>query len=347
MKNHKLMAIITLSWIAIAAPFAGEAFCEEGAMTIGLLAGAGGLGDQSYNDMLFAGLGKAQKRYHLRLIYEETEDSLASQEAGMARLVARGADVIFANGSGLPPLVERYAERYPKKRFIVSDHSAGRHPNVAAMRFKAHEGAFLVGVLAGRMTRNGKVGFIGGVDIPAIHSFRVGFEEGVAHGRSAVEVAVDFVSTGDDFSGFNDPGKGGRMAEAMYADGVDIIFAVAGLTGNGIIRAAQQSGHYAIGVDADQDHMAKGHVLTSMMKRLDRAAFLEVTRIVQGQFSPGTRIFDLSNGGVSLSPMKYTHDLIPDAVHALLKATESDIIAGKIQVADILAADGPQATESK
>jgi basic membrane protein A len=175
------------------------------------------------------------------------------------------------------------------------------------------------------------------VDTPAVHSFQVGFAEGVAHADPAVAIEVDFVSTGNDFSGFSDPGRGARIATAMYAGGVDIIFAVAGLTGNGVIRAAQQAGKFAIGVDADQDHMAKGHVLTSMMKRLDRAAFLEVTRIVQGEFEAGTTTYSLADGGVSLSPMKYTRHLIPDEVLAALKAIESGIIAGRIRVTDILA----------
>jgi basic membrane protein A len=317
-------------------------------LTVGFLAGAGGMGDQSYNDMLFAGLGKAQKIYQYRLIYEETEASPASQEAGMARLIERGADVVFANGAGLPAVVDRYAERYPEKRFVVSDHTAGDHANVAGMMFQAHEGAFLAGVLAGRMTHTDKVGFIGGIDLPTIRSFQIGFEEGVAHANSAAQVLVAFVSTGDNFSGFSDPGKGARLAEGMYSGGVDIIFAVAGLTGNGIIRTAQQMDRYVIGVDADQDHMAKGHVLTSMMKRLDRAAFLEITRIVQGEFEPGTTYYNLSNGGVSLSPMKYTHHLIPDDVHEDLKATESEIIAGKIQVTDVLAEEAtPTNTTTK
>jgi basic membrane protein A len=306
-------------------------------LSVGLLAGAGGLGDQSYNDMLFAGLGRAQKIYQYRLIYEETEDTPDSQEAGMVQLIERGADVIFVNGSGLPAIVDQYAGRYPDKQFVISDHIADRHPNVAAMVFQAHEGAFLAGVLAGRMTQSGRVGFIGGVDIPLIHSFQVGYAEGVAFANPAVQLEVDFVSTGNDFSGFSDPGKGARLAAAMYAGGVDIIFAVAGLTGNGVIRTAQQTGKFAIGVDADQDHMAKGHVLTSMMKRLDRAAFLEVTHIVQGEFRAGTTIYNLANGGVSLSPMKYTRHLIPDEVLASLKAIESEIIAGRIQVTDILA----------
>jgi basic membrane protein A len=314
-----------------------------GPLTVGFLAGAGGLGDQSYNDMLFAGLGKAQKIYQYRLIFEETEATIASQETGMNRLIERGADVIFANGSGLPAIVDRYAERFPDKTFVVSDHTAGERANVAGMMFQAHEGAFLAGVLAGRMTRTNKVGFIGGMDIPAIRSFRVGYEEGVGYANAAAQVMVDFVSTGDDFSGFSDPGKGARLAERLYSDGVDIIFAVAGLTGNGIIRTAQQMDKYVIGVDADQDHMAKGNVLTSMMKRLDRAAFLEISRIVRGEFKPGTTYYNLSNGGVSLSPMKYTRQLIPDAVLETLKATESDIIAGKIQVTDVLAPEGSKA----
>jgi basic membrane protein A and related proteins len=337
MRMRTLMVILAFLWPLLTGVAGGDA------LTVGFLAGAGGLGDQSYNDMLFAGLGKAQKIYQYHLIYEETEASTASQEAGMARLIERGADVIFANGSGLPAIVDRYAERYPEKIFVVSDHTAGDHPNVAGMMFQANEGAFLVGVLAGRMTRTDKVGFIGGMDLPTIRSFRVGYQEGVAHANPAATVVVTFVSTGDDFSGFSDPGKGARMAEKMYADGVDIIFAVAGLTGNGIIRTAQEMGKFVIGVDADQDHMAKGNVLTSMMKRLDRAAFLEVTRIVRGEFKPGTFYYNLSNGGVSLSPMKYTRHLIPDAVLEALKATESDIIAGKIQVTDVLATEGSKA----
>jgi basic membrane protein A len=330
MKLRTLIVLLAFLW-SCPAVAAGQS------LTVGLLAGAGGLGDQSYNDMLFAGLGKAQKIYQYRLIYEETEDSPDSQETGMARLIERGADVIFANGAGLPTVVDRYAQRYPDKHFVVSDREAGGHPNVAAMVFQAHEGAFLAGVLAGRMTLSGRVGFIGGVDIPAIHSFQVGFAEGVAHADPTVQIEVDFVSSDNDFSGFSNPGKGRRIATAMYLGGVDIIFAVAGLTGNGIIRAAQQADKFAIGVDADQDHMAKGHVLTSMMKRLDRAAFLEVTRIVQGEFKAGTTTYSLANGGVSLSPMKYTRHLIPDEILATLKATESEIIAGTIQVTDILA----------
>ncbi|MEJ2640926.1 MAG: BMP family ABC transporter substrate-binding protein [Desulfosarcinaceae bacterium] len=338
MRTRLLMVIMTVFWPLLAGA------SSNGPLTVGFLAGAGGLGDQSYNDMLFAGLGKAQKIYQYRLIYEETEASTASQKRGMARLIERGADVIFANGSGLPAIVDRYAERYPGKIFVVSDHSAEKHANVAGMMFRAEEGAFLAGVLAGHMTRSGKVGFIGGVDNPAIRSFRVGFEQGVAYANPAARVIVDFVSTGDDFSGFSDPVKGARLAERMYNGGVDIIFAVAGLTGNGIIHTAQQMDRYVIGVDADQDHMAKGHVLTSMMKRLDRAAFLEVARIVRGEFKPGTTYYNLSNGGVSLSPMKYTRHLIPDAVLEALKATESDIIAGKIQVSDVLA---PEASKAK
>ncbi|MDJ0784688.1 MAG: BMP family ABC transporter substrate-binding protein [Desulfosarcinaceae bacterium] len=328
---HSAMALLVVFATLVAGP--------ASALTVGFLAGVGGLGDQSFNDMLYAGLGKAQKIYKFRLIFEEIDSRQQSHALGMQRLIDRGADVVFANGANFIPLVDRYAVRFPEKRFVVSDGVAISRPNVTSIVFQAHEGSFLAGALAAWMTLSGKVGFIGGVDTLPVKQFLQGFQEGVGYADATVALMVEFVTTGDDFTGFSNPGKGARLASAMYAGGVDIIFAVAGLTGNGVIRTAQKMGKYVIGVDADQDHMAKGYVLTSMMKRLDRAAFLEVTRIVQGEFRPGTTDYNLSNGGVSLSPMRYTRQLIPDKVLEQLKATESEIIAGRIRVTDVLAVD--------
>ena len=124
------------------------------------------------------------------------------------------------------------------------------------------------------------------------------------------------------------------MALAQYAGGADIIFAAAGLTGNGVLHAAKRAGKFAIGVDSDQDHLARGHVLTSMMKRLDIATFNEVDGIFRGRFIPGVRRYGLRERGVGLSAMKYTRHLIPDRVMAKLGEVEEKIIAGEIRVAD-------------
>lgn len=309
---------------------------DAGKLTVGFLVSAGGLGDQSFNDMAYAGLGKAKKKYRFNLIHEETGALSARQRAGMERLIQRNADIIVVNGHMLEHLVLEYAPRHPEKHFIVNDYAIEGLPNVSSTVFEQHEGSFLAGVLAGSMTRARKIGFIGGVDMPIIHSFRVGFSEGVAHANADTEIISAFISPGGDFSGFDNPSAGYEEANRMYSLGIDIIFSAAGLTGNGVIQAARERERYVIGVDADQDHMAKGFVLTSMMKRLDRASFLEVAKVIEGKFTPGVNRYGLANGGVSLSPMTYTRRLIPVRVLQELKEVESDIISGKIRVTDYL-----------
>ena len=318
------VAVLAALWMAV--PALGDA------VTVGLLAGAGGLGDQSYNDMTYAGLGMAREAHRFRLIHEESGDSFESQRRALDRLIERGATVIVANGLGLHRLVIEYAPLHPRRHFLLNDYPLEGFPNVAATVFRQNEGAFLAGVLAGAMTRTGKVAFIGGVDLPTIHTFKVGFSAGVRHAAPKVTVESRFISGPGDFSGFCSPEKGFRTAEALYASGADIIFAAAGMTGNGVITAARQSGKFAIGVDADQDHMARGHVLTSMMKRLDHSTFNEVSKILTGRFTPGVTRYGLANGGVSLSPMRFTRHLIPETVLGLLRDTEEAIVAGELSV---------------
>jgi len=117
-----------------------------------------------------------------------------------------------------------------------------------------------------------------------------------------------------------------------YDSGVDIIYAAAGVSGNGVMRAARKSGRYAIGVDSDQDHLAKGHVLTSMMKRLDVTTFEEIDKILRGEFTAGVKNYGLEAGGIGLTEMKYTRHLVSDEIHIRLKAIERDIVSGKIKV---------------
>lgn len=299
---------------------------------IGLLAGAGGLGDQSYNDMTFAGLGKAQKEYHFKLIVEETQNSFDSQEAGLKKLIQKGANVIVANGSGLEKLVMKYSPLYPEKYFLVNDSVIENHSNVTTTAFAHKEGSYLAGMLAASITKTGSIGFIGGVDLPIIRTFLDGYEQGAKRVSDTIVIKNTFISPAGDFSGFNNPALGLNVATEMYKNGVDIIFSVAGLTGNGIIQAAQRQDKLVIGVDANQDHMAKGNVLTSMMKRLDRATYAEIVKILEGTFESGVKYYGLSNGGVSLTPMSYTRHLVPDSVKDLLKQTERDIINGKIKI---------------
>ncbi len=185
-------------------------------------------------------------------------------------------------------------------------------------------------------TRTGHIGFIGAIDIPVVRAFEVGFREGIEHVSPETPVTTNYISSLPDYSGFNDPQNAFALAKKQYNDGVDVIFAVAGMSGNGVIRAANVSGKFVIGVDSDQDHMAKGSILTSVMKRLDIAVFLEVTNILTHNFTPGTTWYGLQNNGVSLTTMKYTRDIIPIKTRNTLKSIEKLIISGTINVSNIL-----------
>lgn len=299
---------------------------------VGLLAGAGGLGDQSYNDMTMTGLGKAQNEYHFKLIVQETQGTQESQEEGLKRLLEQNAEVIVTNGAGLGNLITTYSVRYPHKYFLVNDFAAEGYDNVASTLFAHEEGSYLAGLLAASVSTSGSIGFIGGVDMPVIHRFLDGFTQGANSVSEKVIITSAFISPKGDYSGFTDPSRGFQVATTMYQDGVDIIFAVAGLTGNGVIQAASVQKKLVIGVDADQDHMAKGYVLTSMMKRLDQSTYLEMIKIMNNTFKPGVTHYGLENGGVSLSPMLFTRHLIDDETIKHIHQAEQDIINGKIRI---------------
>ncbi len=299
---------------------------------VGLLVGSGGLGDQSFNDMTLAGLGRAQKKYTFKLVVQETEGKPESNENSLIALIKQGADIIVVNGSQFAQLIQEYSSKYPEKYFFVNDYPIENLPNVASTVFAQEEGAYLVGLLAAHITNTGHIGFIGGVDLPVIQSFRDGYIQGAKSVSSDVKVSVVTVSPDGDYSGFNSPTLGFELAVAMYERGVDIIFSVAGLTGNGIIQAALQQRKLVIGVDADQDHMAKGFVLTSMMKRLDLSAFTEISKIFEGRFEAGIIHYSLENGGVGLTEMRYTRHLVDDSVMQQLQQATQDIIDGRIKI---------------
>ncbi len=319
------LLIIILSWPVLA----------SSAQTLGFLAGSGGLGDDSFNDGAYRGAARAAKEFNYRLITREWE-----QDRDMYRLflelVHSGAGQIILNGDQFLPIIEKFASRFPEVKIIANDFYHGQSSNVKSIIYDQHEGAFMAGALSGWFTRTGKVGFIGAIDIKVIHAFLVGFEQGVAHASPKVKVVVDFISKLPDYSGFNDPARAAELARAQYDNGVDIIFTVAGLSGNGVIRTASIEKKYAIGVDRDQDHMAKGYVLTSVIKQLDHAVYEELAKIKKGAFTPGKVSYSLANGGISLSPMKYTRHKIPAWVLENLEKARQDIIEGKIKVRNYL-----------
>lgn len=327
--------LIAMAFLVIIAqsPRAGQ---TGGQPVLGLLIGVSGLGDQSFNDMTYAGLFKIKQEHDLKLILEDSEKDEDGFRQSMQRLIDKGATIIVANGFYLKELVQQYALRYPDRYFILQDAELPEMSNVASILYSVEEGSFLVGALAGLMTASDHVGFIGGVDIPIMHVFREGFHQGVLHTNHKARIREEFITKAPDFSGFRQPALGYERATAAFSDGVDIIYVAAGLTGNGALQAAKDNNRFAIGVDSDQDHLAEGHVLTSMMKRLDIATYIEVKQIISGNFTPGVKIYGLREQGVDLSPMKFTRHLIPPRFLDRIDAIRQEIISGKIKVPNYL-----------
>lgn len=305
---------------------------SEAGKTVGFLISSSGLGDQSFNDMTYAGLIAARQLHGFDLITEQAwEFNNPSRGQALQRLVNRNTDIIVVNGYEFEQLVREFSVSNPDLLFIIHDIAVGDRPNIASTLFDQYSGSFLAGALAGWMTATDKIGFIGGMDIPVIREFESGFTDGVRYANKTAKIHVSFLGDHSSTrSGFNNPPLAVKRAEEMFTDGVDILFGAAGLSGNGIIHAAQQNNRFAIGVDTDQDHMARGHVLTSVMKRLDSATLDLLTKVFRGEEINGVHHYCLKNSGVSISPMTYTAGLIPPAVHERMTNLKNELISGNV-----------------
>ncbi|MEF2229336.1 MAG: BMP family ABC transporter substrate-binding protein [Pseudodesulfovibrio sp.] len=301
---------------------------------VGFLVTEAGLGDQSYNDMTMLGLTEAKEKLGIKLVYVVPDPG--ENDKGMERLLGMKPDLVVTNGVTMLDTVKNVAPAHPEVKFLLNDIALPGYGNVLSTTFAQQEASFLAGALAAWMTPGGRIGFVGGAEYPVIFAFRDGFLAGAAHADPTVKVFIDYVRPGLDHEGFTDPAKAHALADAMYNQGAAIVFGVAGRSGLGVIRAAVEHDVFAIGVDADQDHLAKGHVLTSVMKRLDTVTYKTVERFLQGGFAPGVVNHSLADGGVGLSPMRFTADRVPSGIKASLRALEDKIRTGAIVVPDAL-----------
>lgn len=296
-----------------------------------LLYDIGGKFDKSFNEAAFRGAESFEKENSVG--FRDFEPNSETQyEQALKRFARRGADVIVAVGVGYSVAVRNVAKRYPKVKFTIIDGVVDL-PNVQSITFKENEGSFLVGMIAGLSTESGKVGFIGGMDIPLIRRFQVGFKQGVDHVRSETEYVDNFVGTTP--AAWNDPIKASELARSQYARGVDIIFSAAGPSGLGVINAAKDSGKFAIGVDSNQNHVQPGFVLTSMLKRVDLAVKTAMQEAKDGTWKAGHRVMGLPEGGVDYAVDEHNANLISKDMKAKLEAARAQIIAGDIVVADV------------
>ncbi len=296
-------------------------------LKVGVVFSIGGLGDESFNDAAYRGMQKAVEDFDIVFDYVEP-DEIAEMEDHQRAFVEAGYDLVIAIGFLQESGVEAVAMDYPDARLAIVD-SVVDMPNVASLIFKEHEGSFLVGALAAMMTESDTVGFVGGMEVPVIHNFQTGYEQGVEYVRPQVRVLISYA--GD----FGDPGRGKELAISQYARGADIIYHASGGTGMGVFEAAQENDFFAIGVDSDQDHLAPGYILTSMLKRVDVAVYNIVADLVEGQFQGGVHEFGVADGGVGVTEFTYTKDLIPQEVIDRLEEIKQRIIDGTIEVESV------------
>ncbi|WP_031483145.1 BMP family lipoprotein [Maridesulfovibrio frigidus] len=300
-------------------------------VVVGFLTGSAGLGDLSFNDMAYGGIRKAQQEFGFKLIIIEPHETGVSTTKEVAELASK-SDIIILLGGQHQKLAEEAATNFPDKKFIMIEVPIDNFPNVSSAVFNQYEGSFMAGALAGYVTKTNKIGFVGGADTTLLHQFEQGYKAGAEYAAPGIEIFSQYTSPVGDFSGFENPKKGFKIAMDQYSKGADIVFTVAGLTGNGVIEAARRTDKYAIGVDSDQDSLAKGNVLTSMIKRLDVAAYEELKKAMQGHFKAGPTYYGLKNNGVSLSEMKYTKDKIPTKTLEKIKIIKQMIISGELKL---------------
>lgn len=294
-------------------------------LKVAIVFDSGGRGDKSFNDSADRGLDRAAKELGVEVLKVDSR-SEKDYEGNLTGAADQKADLVIAVGINMMSAVQKAAPEYPDTKFAIID-AGVEAPNVRSLLFTEHEGSFLVGYLAGLMTKSNKLGFVGGQDLPLIKKFEVGYEAGAKMANTKVEV-LPAKYTGD----WNNIDVAKSAAGILIGQGADIVYHAAGRAGLGVIKAAKEGGKYAIGVDSDQDEIEKGTVLTSMIKRVDEAVFQTIQDLKDGKFAAGSKVYDLKAGGVGTSEFTYTKDKIGSANLDKLKMIEERIKSGDIKV---------------
>lgn len=323
------MQILKILTLVVSFSLSAQAFAAD-ALKVALVLDKGGKDDKSFNNAAFVGADKAKKELGIELKYVEATDDAAIER--MIRSFAdKKYDIVIAIGFAMAEGVKKVAAAFPGVKFALVD-SEVTLPNVRSLLFEEHQGSYLVGAIAGLMTKTNKVGFIGGMDVPLIRRFQMGYEAGVKKTNPKASVQSTYV--GVTAEAWNNPAKAKELALAQFQGGADIVFHAAGASGYGVFDAAEDQKKLAIGVDSNQNWVKPGFVLTSMLKRVDVAVFDVIKEVKEGKFAGGTQRFGLSNKGIDYSVDQFNEKLLPADVRKKVDALKAEIEKGKISVPD-------------
>lgn len=290
----------------------------------------GGKFDKSFNEAAYNGaeLFKAETG----VAYREFEVTNESQrEQALRNFARRGYSPIVSIGFAQAAALEKVAAEFPDLDFAIVDMVVDL-PNVRSIVFKEQEGSYLVGMIAAMASQTGKVGFVGGMDIPLIRRFSCGYVQGAKAVNPDIEVFENM--TGTTGAAWNDPVKGGELTKAQIDQGADVVYHAAGGTGLGVIQAAADAGKLAIGVDSNQNGIQPGSVLTSMLKRVDVAVFNAMNDHYTGNWSTGFSVLGLAEDGVGYAMDENNADLVSEDMVASVEAAKASIVAGDVMVHD-------------
>ncbi|MNJ92811.1 Membrane lipoprotein TmpC precursor [compost metagenome] len=299
-------------------------------LKVGLVLDKGGKDDKSFNSAAYAGAIKAEKDLKIDLKYVEATDTNALENLHRA-FARKNFDLIIGVGFSQTEAVRKVSAQFPKIKFALVDGEV-KNPNVRSLLFAEHEGSFLVGALAALKSKTNSVGYIGGMDIPLIRRFAMGYAAGAKYINPKIQIIENYVGvTGE---AWNNPAKAKELALAQFAKGADVIFVAAGASGTGVFDAAEENKKYAIGVDSNQNWIRPGVILTSMMKAVDVAVYDTIKETQAGKFTPGVVHYSLNNNGVDYTLDKYNEKLITPEMKKKIEEIKKKIIAGQIQVPD-------------
>jgi len=319
--------------LALAAAVAGVAALPAAQAVPAVVYDAGGKFDKSYNEAAYNGIERYKKETGQGYLdFEIANDT--QREQAFRRMAQKGANPIIGVGFTQASAIEKVAKEFPQLKFAIVDMVVNL-PNVQSVVFKEQEGSFLAGMMAAMASKTGKVGFVGGMDVPLIRRFQCGYEQGAKHANPKVEVLANM--TGTTPAAWSDPTRGGELARNQFSRGVDVVFAAAGGTGVGVYQAAKDAGKLAIGVDSNQNHLHPGTMLTSMTKGVAVAVYNIAKSVKDNTFKPGISVLGLKEKGVAVAMDTHNAKLVNADMQKKLAAAEADIVAGKIKVADYMA----------
>ncbi|WP_240628578.1 BMP family ABC transporter substrate-binding protein [Bacillus salacetis] len=322
MKKRILTALLISALFLAGCSSASTSETNEKEYKIGVLLSDTGLGDESFNDSAFRGLEKARDELGILFDYREAPDG--DFESQLEELSKQDNDLVIGLGFSVQEALEKTAQNHPEQQYLLID-GVSELENVTSITFKEHEGSFLVGMVAAMTSKNQKLGIIGGADVPVIHRFEKGFEQGAKYINPDISISKEYANN------FGDAALGKKIAENQIKDGVDFIYPAAGFTGVGAIQAAQEKHIFTAGVDSDQYFVAEKAVVTSMMKNIDVAVFNMAEKLVKDG-SIGTEVYELglAEDGVGLAAIR--NFTLSNEQKSAIESAKEKLTSGKITI---------------